>query len=206
MAIKQKVIPDGVYLKISKDVIGWNTIVGPDVIIIKAKEVKLLYLHDNQPNEYCLDKHNQLCNKDNENNDKSHFEYNQNRELNLVSDLSTFKYIQLNSLKIISDKKVIEKTIYGSWGSSSDLGKFTFDIEIDSLTNEHLLIYEHNDEFHKQGRWSIFVVDDFVILEIRLIDTPMKLLMVLTGINPNEFKCYLLDQQGVEKWFVFNRI
>lgn len=201
MAITPNKIPNGVYFKISKDITGWTTIVGPDVILVKNGRVKLIYFHVEGNDDYNLNEFNQLLNGRDSLEDRKSLEYIKGRNLSLISKSTLFNYIQLIDKSNTLTKDGVEANLYGAWFSSNSGSELDFERQKDIHTKEHLLRYK-NGKISREGRWSIFEVEEFLFLEFRIVDSIEKHLMPLLEVSKSEVKCYSIDADGLNKTIV----
>jgi len=204
--MKQDFAPNGVWIKTSKNILGWNTIIGPDILIITDGHIKTVFLHtDYVFNYYILD--SKLVSRPKQENQNLECFLKKNGLVKLVYNHQyNFLYFKMADLsnKITTEKFL--KEIMGKWFINKEKSEyFLFEDNEDIESQEKILKYQRED-LEKLYKWSVYNFNGCILLELNILEANgRRRLFVIQEINQFKMLGHYIDENGIKREFLLKR-
>jgi len=188
---------DGIWVKTSRDIGGWNSIIGPDILKIKNNNVVANFFHSDLTYDYhILNSYLFLENDSADNSQGILVDFHGNNLLSLSGDGYSFWYFRIVEPNYqITYEKVFMEMPSKRYIDENRTIYFEFLESIDLNTDEKLLKYKTHD-VEKSGKWSIHLVDNYVLLELNLIQEAERRLIIINEISNMMLSGYYIKEDG----------
>lgn len=188
---------NGIWVKTSRDIGGWHSIIGPDILKIKNNNVEANFFHSELTYNYqIVNSYLILENDSADNSQEISIHFHGNALLSFSGDGYSFWYFRIVEPNFpITYEKVFMEMPSKRYIDENRTIYFEFLASIDFNTDEKLLKYKI-DEVEKSGKWSIHLVDNFVLLELNLIPDAERRLIIINEISNILFSGYYIREDG----------
>lgn len=195
-------ITDGIWVKTSKDVSGWNSIVGPDILIINNNCVKTIFLHTDLVYDYEI-VNSKLILKTNKENNNQEILLQKNGLMSLSGKGYNFIYFKIHESKNKVIAENFKSEILGKrFIDEKRIAYFEFEDSTDVDTGENLMKYNF-DSIERRGKWSIYNFNDFILMELNMADVAERRQVIIDEITKLNVRSYYVRQDGVKQEIIF---